>query len=168
MPIEDTCTDNGGTDTDDPTDAPLPSASTDSAPIRDGAVPDSDPVLLAASHPTPAPPIRTPDGVWALLITEIDFRGRPGHGEILDWLAGRWVTESHREDRFHEGDVVVRLSEPDGCDDEPVASTVDVEMLLAYEGQWQRVGLWPAQGTDWPDIVVYTANAVMGLHSDLA
>lgn len=169
MPIhgETTGTGNATTGAEDTTHAPLPPASANTAPTGGGVQGYGGEVVLAASAPIPAPPMRIPDGQWALLISEIEFRGRPGDGEVLEWLEGCWVDESHRDDRFHDGDVVVRLSEPDGSRG-PVASTVDVEMLLAYEGAWQRVGLWPAQGTDWPTIVVYTASAVMGLHTDHA
>lgn len=170
MPLygENTGTGNATTGAENTTDALLPPASATTAPTGEAVHGDGGEVMvLAASDPIPAPPMRIPDGQWALLISEIEFCGRPGDGEVLEWLEGCWVDESHRDDRFHDGDVVVRLSEPDGSRG-PVASTVEVDMLLAYQGTWQRVGLWPTLGSDWPTIVVYTANAVMGLHTDLA
>ncbi|WP_025355885.1 DUF4357 domain-containing protein [Kutzneria albida] len=44
----------------------------------------------------------------------------------------------------------------------------DVEMLLAHQGRWQRVGQWCGVHDRWPLIITPTAAAVMGLHCDLS
>ena len=48
----------------------------------------------------------------------------------------------------------------------PRDHATDVEMLLAYQGRWQRVGQWRGLDDGWPSLIAPTAAAVMGLHGD--
>lgn len=123
-----------------------------------------DEVVLVADYPV-APPMRMHDGVWALLIGEVDHCVDDNQVDTVQWCTGSWVAEPTPADGMFDGDLVVRLTAPTTAGDP--SSRVDVAMMLAYQGRWQQVGYWPALGNDWPDTVWYTAAAVMGLHIDL-
>ena len=68
----------------------------------------------------------------------------------------------------YDGDLVVRLIHPtDPAYPSPRDHAADVELLLAHQGRWQRVGQWFGIDDRWPLIVGPTAAAVMALHCDL-
>jgi hypothetical protein len=70
---------------------------------------------------------------------------------------------------LYDGDLVVRLTHPaDPTCPLPRDHAADVEVLLAYQGRWQRVGQWCGVDDGWPSLVAPTAAAVMGLHGDAA
>ncbi|MGH3677974.1 MAG: hypothetical protein ACRDU5_20020, partial [Mycobacterium sp.] len=86
-------------------------------------------------------------------------------GEV-DVFAGSWVDETPASG-LYDGDLVVRLTPPTNPTDPSGDNAVDVEMVLAHHGQWQRVGCWRGLDDTWPQLVAPTANAVMGLHAEL-
>jgi hypothetical protein len=86
-------------------------------------------------------------------------------GEV-DVFAGSWVGQTPASG-LYDGDLVVRLTQPANPTGPSRDPTVDVEMLLAHHGQWQRVGWWRGLDDTWPQLVAPTANAVMGLHTEL-
>ncbi|MFF0147035.1 hypothetical protein ATK36_5352 [Amycolatopsis sulphurea] len=132
---------------------------------REGLPPDT--MILA---PTFAPPpMRCPDGVWAMLVTAADIIGDadPDRAGEVTLFAGNWVTEQPPADGLYDGDLVVRLTHPaDPAHRLSRDHTTDVEMLLAHQGQWQRVGQWRGLDDGWPNLVAPTAAAVMRLHGD--
>lgn len=115
------------------------------------------------------PPMRCPDDVWALLVTAVDIIGAadPDREGDVALFAGNWVPEQPPADSPYDGDLVVRLTHPDDSTCPlPRDHAVDVEMLLAYQGRWQRVGQWRGLDDRWPSVVAPTAATVMGLHCD--
>jgi hypothetical protein len=50
----------------------------------------------------------------------------------------------------------------------PRDHAVDVEMLLAYHGRWQRVGQWRGVDDQWPRLVAPSAALTMALHTAAA
>lgn len=119
--------------------------------------------------------MRLPDHAWAMLVLAVDIVDEtvgdsdPDRACEVDLFAGSWVPEQPPADGLYDGDLVVRLTHPaDPASALPRENTADVEMLLAYEGRWQRVGLWRGVDERWPRVVGPTAAAVMGLHSDAA
>ncbi|EWM12022.1 hypothetical protein KUTG_02326 [Kutzneria sp. 744] len=148
-----------------------PSRPQDAASIRDwqGLPPDALILVPASVSPTP---MRSPDGVWAMLVLAVDIIGDTDTdtdtdraGEVA-LFGGQWVGEQPPADDPYDGDVVVRLTRPT-CP-LPRDQVADVEMLLAHHGRWQRVGQWFGVDDSWPDIVAPTAAAVMRLHCDLS
>jgi hypothetical protein len=78
-----------------------------------------------------------------------------------------WVPQQPPADSLYDGDLVVRLTHPaDPTYPLPRDHAADVEMLLAYQGSWRRVGQWFGIDDGWPGVVAPTAAAVMGLHGD--
>jgi hypothetical protein len=120
--------------------------------------------------PTVAPPpMRCPDDVWAMLVTAVDIisDADPDRADEVVLFAGTWVPEQPPADSLYDGDLVVCLTHPaEPTYPLPRDHATDVEMLLAYQGRWQRVGQWHGIDDRWPGIVAPTAAAVMGLHSD--
>jgi hypothetical protein len=133
----------------------------------EGLPPDT--MILAPAFT--APPMRCPDGVWAMLVTEVDITSDADPGHTDDEVAlftGCWVPEQSPAS-LYDGDLVVRLTRPaDPTYPLPRDHATDVEMLLAYRGRWQRVGQWRGADDSWPSLVAPTAAAVMGLHGDTA
>lgn len=133
---------------------------------REGLPPETV-VLIPALHP---PPMRCPANQWALLVCAVNIisDADPVHAGQTALFAGRWVAERPSAEGLHDGDLVVRLTHP-AASTYPLAREhgADVEMLLAYQGRWQRVGQWFGVDEGWPRIVAPTAAAVMDLHRDI-
>ncbi|WP_285488555.1 hypothetical protein [Amycolatopsis taiwanensis] len=124
-------------------------------------------ILAPAFDP---PPMRCPNGVWAMLVAAVDIvRGTdPDRAGEVALFTGCWVPDQPPADGLYDGDLVVRLTNPDRPTYPlPYNHVVDVEMLLAYQGRWQCVGRWCGVDDRWPHIVALTAAAVMGLHGAL-
>jgi hypothetical protein len=141
----------------------------DEATMRawEGLPPDT--MILAPAFA--APPMRCPDDVWAMLVTAVDIisDADPDRAGEVALFTGSWVREQPPADRLYDGDLVVRLTHPaDPTYPLPRDHAADVEMLLAYQGRWQRVGHWCGVDDRWPRLVAPTAAAVMGLHCDLS
>ncbi|MEC3974951.1 hypothetical protein [Amycolatopsis sp. H20-H5] len=131
----------------------------------EGLPPDTM-ILAPAFGP---PPMRGPDDVWALLVTAVDIIGDadPDRAGEVALFAGTWVSRQPPADSLYDGDLVVRLTHPaDPMYPLSRDHATDVEMLLAYQGRWQRVGQWQGLDDSWPSVVAPTAAAVMGLHGD--
>lgn len=120
------------------------------------------------------PPMRTPENVWGLYIAISD--GADCDGATPEpILTGHWSPQQPPSD----GDLVVRLTAPshDLCavaapaapqdDDAHVCTHVDVELLLAFQGRWERVGVWRGLGLDWPHQVVATVRATTRVYEAL-
>lgn len=119
--------------------------------------------------PTFSTPMRLPERTWAMLVLAVDIVGDtdPDHAGEVELFAGSWLPEQPPADGLYDGDLVVRLTHPTAPTSAlPGEDAIDVDMLLAYEGRWQRVGRWRGVDEDWPRVVAPTAAAVMGLHSD--
>ncbi|CRK57620.1 hypothetical protein [Alloactinosynnema sp. L-07] len=113
-------------------------------------------------------PMRQPRQTWAMLIEAVDLVGDLDHGAELELFAASWLPEQPPAD-LCDGDLVVRLTPTeDNTLHDTNTDTVDVEMLLASFGHWRRVGFWPHLDTAWPVTIAPTADAIMGLHTDLA
>ncbi|MFD8497298.1 hypothetical protein [Amycolatopsis sp. NPDC059657] len=116
------------------------------------------------------PPMRCPDSAWAMLVTAVDIISDvdPDHAGEVALFAGTWVREEPPVDSgLYDGDLVVRLNAPTAPSFTLTRNrAADVEMLLAYQGRWHRIGQWHGIGRSWPSVVAPTAAAVMGLHSD--
>jgi hypothetical protein len=121
-------------------------------------------------------PMRTPEGMTGMLVvavatlqgmTTLPVALTDRTDKVLDvaLFAVRWLTDHDDQESttHHDGDVVIRLYPPIWQD----GSRVDVQMSQLYQNRWQIVGTWYDVGHDWPHIVAQTANAVMGLHTDL-
>ncbi len=132
--------------------------------LRDWEGLPPDATILVPAFTTP---MRTPDQAWAMLVLAVDTRAAESEGPAeVELFAGCWVPEMPSAD-LHDGDLVVRLAPPaDPICLLPRDRLTDVEMLLAYHGHWQQVGLWKAVDDRWPRIVAPTAAALMGLHVD--
>jgi hypothetical protein len=138
----------------------------DEATMRadEGLSPDTM-ILIPAFAP---PPMRCPDGVWALLVTVVDIVGDDPDSAVA-LFAGIWVYEQPTPDSTYEGDLVLRLSHPaDHTNPLSRPHTADVEMLLAYKGRWRQVGRWSEIDDSWPSVVAPAAATLMALHSDAA
>lgn len=151
---------------DDTTATAGPSQPRDEATVRgwEGLAPDT--VILAPAFSPP--PMRCPHEVWAMLMTAVDIVGDadPDHAGEVALFAGSWVLKQPPADSLYDGDLVVRLTYPaEPTYALPRNRAVDVEMLLAYRGHWQRVGQWRGIDDGWP-VMAPTAAAVMGLHGD--
>ncbi|WP_186382926.1 hypothetical protein, partial [Amycolatopsis rhizosphaerae] len=112
------------------------------------------------------PPMRCPADAWAMLVSAVDVITDADHeraGEVA-LFAGCWMVGKPPANNSHDGDLVVRLTAPA----DPLASErlADVELLLAHQGRWQRVGLWQGLDDNWPRILAPTAAALMGLKGD--
>ncbi|WP_232376418.1 restriction system modified-DNA reader domain-containing protein [Amycolatopsis aidingensis] len=130
----------------------------------EGLPPDT--IILAPA--SSAPPMRCPDDVWAMLVSAVDIIGDtdPDRAGEVALFTGHWVPQQPPANDLYEGDLVVRLHHP--ADPLPRDDAADIEMLLAYQGRWQRVGRWCGLDDHWPRLVAPTAAAVMGLHCDLS
>jgi hypothetical protein len=119
--------------------------------------------------PTFAAPMRLPEHTWAMLVLAVDIVGdtEPERAGEVELFAGSWVSERPPAE-LYDGDLVVRLDcpSPQGPTYEWHMQHTDIEMLLAYQGQWQRVGQWCGLDDRWPRVIAPTAAAVMGLHVD--
>jgi hypothetical protein len=136
------------------------------AVLRDWEGLPSEAMILV---PTFRTPMRLPERTWAMLVLAVDIVGDtdPDHAGEVELFAGSWVAEQHPARGLYDGDLVVRLTHPAGPTSPHLrGDAVDVEMLLASDGRWQRVGLWRGADEQWPRVVAPTAAAVMGLHSD--
>ncbi|MDT8916056.1 hypothetical protein [Amycolatopsis sp. PS_44_ISF1] len=94
-----------------------------------GALPPDTMILAPAFTP---PPMRRPDGVWAMLVTAVDIIGDTDSdsGEEVALFAGQWVSDKPPADDFYDGDLVVRLTDPiDSTYQSPREHVADVEML---------------------------------------
>ncbi|KAA2253292.1 hypothetical protein F0L68_33310 [Solihabitans fulvus] len=132
-----------------------------------GLPPDA---LILAPVSATATPMRSPDGVWGMLVLAVDIIGDtdPDRAGEVALFAGQWVADQPSADDQYDGDLVVRLTHPtDLTYPSPRDHAVDVEMLLAHQGRWRRVGQWFGVDDRWPLIVAPTAATVMGLHCDL-
>lgn len=92
--------------------------------------------------PAFAAAMRLPDQVWAMLVLAVDIVGDtdPDRAGEVELFAGSWVAAQPPAD-LHDGDLVVRLTQPDDpAYPVPREYGVDVEMLLARRGRWQFVG----------------------------
>lgn len=152
----------------DHTDATTAAAQPDGeAMLREweGLPPDSL-ILVPSFNP---PPMRTPDHAWAMRVNAVGIVGDddPDQRGEVDVFAGSWVDETPASG-LYDGDLVVRLTQPTNPGTNPSRDpAVDVEMVLAHHGQWQRVGCWRGLDDNWPHLVAPTAHAVMGLHTEL-
>jgi hypothetical protein len=147
-----------------------PAQPQDEAAMRawEGLPPDT--MILAPTFG--APPMRCPDDVWAMLVSAVDIIGdtEPDRAGEVALFAGCWVPQQPPANGSYDGDLVIRLTHP-ANPTFPLRRrehTADVEMLLAYQGRWQRVGHWCGVDDRWPRLVAPTAAAVMGLHDDVA
>lgn len=126
-----------------------------------------DTIILAPAFT--APPMRCPDDLWAMLVSAVDIMGDtdPDRAGDVVLFAGQWVGQQPPAD-LYDGDLVVRLTRPaDRSYPLPRDHAADVEMLLAHQGHWQRVGQWFGVDDRWPIVVAPTAATVMGLHGEL-
>jgi len=133
--------------------------------VREALPPDTM-ILAPAFVP---PPMRCPDDMWAMLVTAVDIiaDADPDRAGQAALFTGVWAPQQPPADGLHDGDLVVRLVPPDNLTGPPPREPVtDVEMLLAYQGRWQRVGQWHGIDDRWPSVVAPTAAAVMSLHCD--
>jgi hypothetical protein len=158
----------------DPTEhgAPVDDAPRDAAEAayRAGNAIDPDRIILVPPF-DPGPPMRHPDGAWAMLITEIDTTAEgtettapnPYAGVPVAFFTGMWIRQQPAIASF-TGDLVLRFAPPSRTGTPRwQAAHVDIEMLLAANDRWQRVGLWLSADAQWPYLVVPTARAVMAL-----
>lgn len=115
-------------------------------------------MTLIGSHADPVP-MRAPAEVWAWWVTAVDLDS--DDQPVL--LQGCWVDGPPPADGPYDGDLAVRLHPPVDADPDRVS----VEMLLAFQRRWTRVGTWPNHGRDWPSVIAPTASTVMHLHTAL-
>jgi hypothetical protein len=129
------------------------------------------PVTITSSD---APPMHAPENMWGLYIATNN--GADHDGVVPEpILTGHWSPQMPPTD----GDLVVRLTSPsrDQCAN-PAATTdqnvgahvdsqVDIELLLAFEDRWERVGVWRRRGHDWPHEVMSTVRATARLYDAL-
>ena len=124
-------------------------------------------VILACRFDT-SPPMQPLTDAWALHVVALEIpTDRPTEIELF---AGYWLDGPVPAENV-EGYLVVRLHPPAARpgptpNDDPAPTPVDVELLLAYQGQWVSVGMWPGLDTRWPRIVAPTAAAIRRLHRD--
>ncbi|QWF81037.1 hypothetical protein HUW46_04462 [Amycolatopsis sp. CA-230715] len=123
--------------------------------------------MLLIADDASAPPMRCPEPMWAILVGEVDIDdAEPDYLRAVTWFSGSWV-ERYPATGPYDGDVVVRLTDPeDPALPLPRDAVVDVEMLLAHHGRWRRVGHWPAADHRWPHLIADTAATVMCLHGE--
>lgn len=129
--------------------------------IRNSSVSEAVTTVLGEGDGTPAPvPMRTPGTMWAWSVTTADLD--PTDRPLL--VEGHWVATPPPPASLCDGGVVVRLLPPgSGREDR-----VTVEMLLAHEDRWTRVGLWPDLDREWPRVIAPTADAIRCLHGEAA
>lgn len=121
-----------------------------------------------------APPLRAPENMWGLYVATNNAADHDGMApETI--LTGRWSPQRLPTD----GKFVVRLTEPahhqcaDPASTAPqdvdahVGSHVDVELLLAFQDRWERVGVWRRCGHDWPHQVMSSVRATASLYEAL-
>jgi hypothetical protein len=141
----------------------------DETSIREWEGLPPDTIILAPAFTTP--PMQHPDDVWAMLVVAVDIVGDdtdPDRAGEVALFAGQWVAHQPPADNLYDGDLVVRLTHPADPTYSPHRDhAADVEMLLARDGRWQRVGQWFGIDDRWPLVAAPTAAAVMGLHCDL-
>jgi hypothetical protein len=126
---------------------------------REGLPPDA--VILAPS--VAATPMRQPDNTWALLVLAADVLDDTHlnrYGDVVLFV-GSWLPDQPPAAGC-EGDLVLVLTAPEG--ESPPQDRVDVDMLLAHDNRWMRVGEWQGMDPRWPWPVARTAAAMMGLH----
>ena len=113
------------------------------------------------------PPMRCPDDVWAMLVVAADMahNSDPDHAGELALFAGSWISQQPSAD-LHDGDLVIHLAPPPTSRCPADEHTTDIEMLLARNGMWQRVGHWCSVDDRWPHLVAPVAVAVMTTHND--
>jgi hypothetical protein len=128
---------------------------------REGLPPDG--AILAPS--IAATPMRHPKNVWGMLVVAADVLDDtdPNREGEVALFAGCWLREQPPASR-HEGDLVLVLTAPDA--ESSPGDLVDVEMLLAHQNRWLRVGEWEGMDPRWPWTVALTASAIMGLHTE--
>jgi hypothetical protein len=162
--------------------APRPEPLPDHATANTGASQPRDEATLRAREGLPpdtmilapaitSPPMRCPDDMWAMLVLAVNIIGDndPDRAGEVALFAGQWVGDQPPADDQYDGDLVVRLTHPtDPTYPSPRDHAADIEMLLAHQGRWRRVGQWFGIDDRWPLIVAPTAAAVMGLHCDLS
>lgn len=68
-------------------------------------------VLLASWLVPVTPPMRMPDGIWALMITEVTVHCSRDRADAVDWFFGYWLPGDTPAHRYRDGDVVLRLFE---------------------------------------------------------
>lgn len=141
----------------------------DEAALRkwDGLAQDT--VILVSAFAS-APPMRLPQQVWAMLVVAVDIveGTNPDRAGEVALFAAEWVPEQPPAE-VYDGGLVVRLTHPgEPTYPLPRDHAVDVEMLLAYHGRWQRVGHWRGVDDHWPRLVAPTAALTMALHTAAA
>ncbi|MCR6488293.1 hypothetical protein M8542_36230 [Amycolatopsis sp. OK19-0408] len=113
-------------------------------------------------------PLRTPEGVWALVVTTVGLtiagcgtdptapHPGPVHTDITALFAGCWLPGPPPAS-LNRGDVAVRLTAPADRD----RTRADVEVLAAREDGWTSVRTLPALDTRWPHHVATTVLSWM-------
>jgi len=124
-----------------------------------------DTVILAP--PLAPTPMRLPEDTWAMLVVAVDIFNLtdPGREDDIALFAGAWVVEQPSAE-LAEGDLVVVLTAPEG--ESPERDVVDVELLLAHQHHWRRVGFWASLDARWPWTIAPTIAAITELHTDAA
>lgn len=103
--------------------------------------------------------MRMPDRAWGLLI-EIDNDVERDKVQQISSLVGSW---SPSRPPTH-GELVLQLAASSSNGILANAdSCVDVTLLLAFRGRWERVGVWKDLKHDWPQWVAPTAHATARL-----
>jgi Restriction Enzyme Adenine Methylase Associated len=141
----------------------------DEAALREwgGLAPDA--VILAPPLASAAP-MRLPERVWALLVVAVDIVDGtdPDRAGEVALFAEAWVPEQPPAE-LYDGDLMVRLTHPaEPSYPLPRDHAVDVEMLLAYHGRWQRVGQWRGVDDQWPRLVAPSTALTIALHTAAA
>ncbi|WP_156755849.1 hypothetical protein [Actinokineospora pegani] len=124
-------------------------------PSHWGLSPDA--IILIPS--TTTTPMRTPDNTWAFLVLAVDLHATPDQDVAL--FAGTWLPEKPPA-AAHDGDTVITLTEskrPTQLHD-----GVDIEVLVAHDGQWQLAGTWQNLTNTWPLAVAKTVATTIRLH----
>ncbi|PWW53130.1 hypothetical protein DFQ13_116120 [Actinokineospora spheciospongiae] len=122
-----------------------------------------DTVILAPSSTTT--PMRMPEDRWAMLVVAVDVVSHtdPDREDDIVLFAGVWVAEQPSAE-FCDGDLVVVLTAPE--DESSDSDVVNVELLLAHEQRWRRVGFWALLDAHWPWTTAPTVAAIIELHTD--
>lgn len=112
--------------------------------------------VIVAGHIT-VPLLRAPAGAWGLRIIAADVAVDTGRLVLFAALP----LSNQPDARIHDGDVVVRLLADPVVPDES-RMVVDVEVLLARDGAWSRVGAWTGLDSDWPHHIATIVARSMG------